>query len=272
MTDHDDPLHPLDELASAHLDGLTTPAEAARVDADPDLAARVARLAATRDAVRSPDAGSDPARRDEAIAAALDAFDAAGEEGPASAGTAVSPSVTSLTARPAHARRALRLVGIAAAVALLALAVPLLGRLDTGSDDDTATSSFEETGAALDDSTAADAAGGDVGAAASTTVATGSRATDLGSFAALPDLAAAVRAGVGSKAAAMESSPMAATTDSTVACEPEQRDAGSSTAYVALAELDGQPVVVLVRDEPDGTRTMVVLDRQDCSTISAGRL
>ena len=43
--------HDLDELASAHLDGATSPEEAALVDADPALQARVEELRAVRDAV-----------------------------------------------------------------------------------------------------------------------------------------------------------------------------------------------------------------------------
>ncbi|MCU1485067.1 MAG: hypothetical protein JWN67_1813, partial [Actinomycetia bacterium] len=38
----DDPLDPLDDLASAHLDGLDGAADASRVASDPVLAARVA--------------------------------------------------------------------------------------------------------------------------------------------------------------------------------------------------------------------------------------
>ena len=64
MTDHD----PLDDLASAHLDGVTTPEEAARVAADPELVARVEALRAVRAAVASSPA-ADPDRREQAIAA-----------------------------------------------------------------------------------------------------------------------------------------------------------------------------------------------------------
>ena len=66
----------LDELASAHLDGVTTPEEAARVAADPALQARVEALRRVRAAV-SEAPPADPVARDAAIAAALTAF---GEE------------------------------------------------------------------------------------------------------------------------------------------------------------------------------------------------
>jgi hypothetical protein len=66
----DDALDPRDELASAHLDGATTPDEAAQVAGDEDLEARVAAFAASREAVRAVGGPVDEARREAAIAAA----------------------------------------------------------------------------------------------------------------------------------------------------------------------------------------------------------
>ena len=71
----DDTFDPRDELASAHLDGATTPTEAEEVAGDPELAARVEGFAATREAVRTGDLPIDEERRETAIAAALAAFD-----------------------------------------------------------------------------------------------------------------------------------------------------------------------------------------------------
>ena len=63
----------LDELASAHLDGATTPEEAARIAADPSLQARVEALRQVRAALGEvPPA--DPVAREAGIAAALEAF------------------------------------------------------------------------------------------------------------------------------------------------------------------------------------------------------
>lgn len=272
MTDH---LDPLDDLASAHLDGETTPAEAARVASDPQLSARVERLAEARDALRAADMPSDPARRAQAIAAALAAYD---EEvvGALDAATAnlLVPAAARWRRPP---RRALALVGIAAAVALLALAAPLIDRLDSGSHDDLA--ALPDDGA--DDMTLRDSGAGQeatAGAADRALAAAPSAATpDLGPFGVLPDLADAVRSQLETGPAASGSSPAAASqSTATAAAAPapcaEERAAGEPVLYTALAELAGRLVVVLVREEPDGGRTLVVLDRQDCSTVTAGRL
>jgi hypothetical protein len=65
-----------DDLASALLDGLLTDDEAAVAQRDPAVAARLAELAAVRDAVRRPPAGPDPVAREQGLAAALAAFEA----------------------------------------------------------------------------------------------------------------------------------------------------------------------------------------------------
>ncbi len=273
MTDpHDDP-DSLDDLASAHLDGDTSPAEAARVASDPGLAGRVERLTAVRDALRtSAETPVDPERRHQAIAAALDAFDQAGaSEGPPVA------TVRTMAPRPTAVggggRRTLRLVGIAAAVALLALAVPLIGSLDSGSRREVATGSSD---ASKEMSLRAGSAGGANDAASSTTAQAlaGMTATDLGAFRTLPELADAVRSRVGSDARAAQSSASGAeapTLDQQPPCATERAD-GAPTTYTALAELEGRPVVVVVRDQPDGTRTLDVLDRRDCTTITTATL
>lgn len=251
MTDHHDPL---DDLASAHLDGLTTADEAARFVAEPALATRVEQLRAARAALRATDHAVDPARREEAIAAALAVFD--------------DSKVTPLArvGRSAPSRRALQLVGAAAAVILLALLVPLVSRLDSGSDD---TATFHETGKALDSSSGGDAFSA---AASTTTLAADGRVSDLGSFAELPELADAVRARLGPDAtAAMEAAPSVAPGASTL-CTAAGQPGEPPYDYVALAELDGRLALVIVRAEPDGGQSLLVLDRQDCTTISAGRL
>lgn len=264
MTDHHDPL---DDLASAHLDGQTTPAEAARIAADPELTACVERLAAARDALRAADVPIDPTRRDQAIAAAVAAFDEEADDlSPALAAATVNPLVPAATRWRRPSRRALGLVGIAAAVALLALAVPLIDRLDSGSNDDMA---LRDTGGAAGST-------GDAAPNTALSAAPGVGAPDLGPFSDLPDLADAVRSQLGAPAAT-ESSPAAAASGTGSAggepapCADEQA-AGGPVLYTALADLDGQLVVVMVREESDGGRTIVVLDRQDCSTVTAGRL
>ena len=65
MTDDETP-DPLDDLASAHLDGLTSPDDAARIEGDPALAERVAAFGEVRELLRAPVAID--ARRREAAA------------------------------------------------------------------------------------------------------------------------------------------------------------------------------------------------------------
>jgi hypothetical protein len=265
MTDHIDPL---DDLASAHLDGETTAAEAARVAADPELRARVARLATARDHLRGAAPPVDPVRRDDAVAAALAAFDLAATDPAPEAGRV---AVTPITAarRAIASRRTLRLVGIAAAVILLAVAVPLIGRLGSDSGDDAA-ADFQATGQALDDG------GADSSAFPTTTTAAGRPTTpDLGSFTELSDLTDAARTQLTLKSStASETAPMAASGPDLAAdaCAAQEAASDGSTVLVALAVLDAQPVVVLVREAPDGGRSFVVLDRQACTTVTAGRL
>ena len=131
----------LDELASAHLDGATTPEEAARIAADPSLQARVEALRQVRAALGEvPPA--DPVAREAGIAAALEAF---AEAAPTERSGAL-PAPPVLAPRRGPSSTALRVLGAAAAIALLALLVPVLGRLADGDDQQ---ASFEQTGSAI---------------------------------------------------------------------------------------------------------------------------
>lgn len=265
MTEHHDPL---DELASAHLDGQTSADEAARIAADPDLTARVLRMAEVRDAVGTVTDPVDATRRDRAIDAALAAFVEA--DLPTSAG-APAPGVTTLVPHAARrrARRTIQLVGVAAALVLVALLVPLLDRLDSGSNS-------QQAARVPDASSLTDTAAGAADSATTTRgFAPSTGPMDLGPFTALPDLAAAVRSQVDASPA-MEAGP----TLSGGASEPSPRpciDGGTSDGarpvlYSAWATLDGRAVVVVVREEPAGERTMLVLDRNDCHTVTSGTL
>jgi hypothetical protein len=155
----------LDELASALLDGLLTGDEATAAKRDPAVMARLAELAAVREAVQRPPAGPDPVARERGMAAALAAFDAGHEAGElrgtgVSAGTTVSPlGRRSPAARPAAAhrgtprpprgtagRRWLTAAAIVLAVVGLGLGVVATNR-DTGSDSsDTAASGSDDAG------------------------------------------------------------------------------------------------------------------------------
>src|SRR5690606_41724603 len=135
--------------------------------------ARVAALAEARAALRATRPEPlDEARREQAIAAALDAFDQTGRSVPVSEPTP-SAAVTDLAAvaarRSQGSTRRLRLVAAAAVVALVALAVPVIGSLSSGdssedlasiadeADEDTQSGAedFAEPGTARDKATGA---------------------------------------------------------------------------------------------------------------------
>jgi hypothetical protein len=153
----------LDELVSALLDGLLTDDEATAAKRDPAVMARLAELAAVREAVRRPPVGPDPVARERGLAAALAAFDA-GDEAGEQRGTGVSAETTvsplgrrSPAERPAAARRGtprpprgkagrrwLTAAAIVLAVVGLGLGVVATNR-DTGSDSsDTAAGSSDD--------------------------------------------------------------------------------------------------------------------------------
>lgn len=264
MTDHHDPL---DELASAHFDGETTSEEAALLAADPDHAARMARLAAVRDAVSSPVSPPPDHKRDLAVAAALAALDEMPSPAEARPGATVPISAPVVARR--GPRRALQLAGIAAAVALLALAVPLIGSLDSGSPDRIAAPPEQPSLDASEDATVADSTAGFGAAEQATTGAAPS--DDLGSFDDLPGLTEAVRARLSSAASDSEASASTRAAAGPPTCSAEP-DAGGTVIYAALAVYEGRNVVVFVREDPDGGRTLVVLDRADCSELAGGRL
>jgi hypothetical protein len=254
----------LDELASAHLDGATTPEEAARVAADPALQARIEELRRIRAAVAAVPP-PDPARREAAIRAALAAF--ADDDTDAGATTAPVPSATSLSARRGPPTRALRVLGAAAAVALLALLVPVLGRLAQSSDDDA--SSFESTGAAIEDSPDEGLDGAD--SLAPTTTVLLDR--DLGAFDDLDALVTALaspafEANVESSTAELGEG---LDTDTFTACPTttagDVRGEARRTA-TARATVAGDPVtVVLLR--PAGERgTLAVYRTADCTLLA----
>jgi hypothetical protein len=248
-----------DELASAHLDGATTPAEAARIAADPALQARVEELRRVRAAVAQVPA-ADPSHRDAAIAAALAAFtdddtDAADPTAP------VSPLATA-SARRGPSPTVIRVLGAAAAVALLALLVPVLGRLAPSGDDDSA--SFDATGDAIE-------GGGETEVEddhAKPTSADSSGEADLGTFEDLPALLAAVAATDGQASSGTDA--LAAAPEEAAACPlPNLGD----TAYTgrtewAHATVAGEAVIVTVRTDRAGTRTVFVYQADDCALLA----
>lgn len=262
MTDHHDPL---DDLASAHLDGERDLPEST----DRDLRLRIERLVSAREALRGAEAPIDPERREQAIAAALAAFDEAPfdeapfDEAPSEGDRVVTPLRSGR-------RRPLRLVemaGIAAAVVALALVVPLLGRLDSGSNEDLVAPTAEPTDGA---------ASGDRSPSKMALDSAAPGTSDLGAFSDVDALTDAVRARLATTTTAAASSDEAASMSAPAggsagpAC-PDERASGGSEVFAASATLGGRPVLVIVQEDPAGRR-LVVLASDDCSTISSQRL
>jgi hypothetical protein len=130
--------------ASAYLDGASTPAERAAVEADPVTLGEVERFRALRDELATPrPEGEDPAgavARELAVTAALQAFDelhataAAAAAGTRAASTAPRPL-------PTPARRGLPVwLGAAAAAVLVVAAGALVVGRDLGGNQDDSTS------------------------------------------------------------------------------------------------------------------------------------
>ena len=271
MTDHDDPT---DDLASAHLDGATTPEEDAAVAGDPAVLARLDALRSARDRLRATaDQDTvDPGRREAAIAAALAAFDDARPT--EAAGDAAVAPLAPRRALPTLGGR-WRALGIAAAVALVALAVPLLSRLGSDDGDDLASSGDaaedSTTSAAVEESTA-----GAAGPTADAAFDAPASSAPLGSFESVDELAAAVHAQLGQRAAAAGSAPLTAGDDATrpqpCAAEVADRTAAQRRAYEGYASVDGATVVVLVLEGADGDRTLVLLDVEDCTEVTSRSL
>jgi hypothetical protein len=247
-----------DELASAHLDGATTPAEAARVAADPALQARVEQLRRVRAAMAQLPA-ADPSHRDAAIAAALAAFTDADADAPAS--SAPVSSLATGSGRRGPSPTVIRVLGAAAAVALLALLVPVLGRLAPSDDDDSA--SFDATGDAIEGGVTSDAED----SAVTTSSADRSDEVDLGTFEDLTALVAAVssndQAGVGTDA-------LADTPAEASACPlpPADDAAWTGRTESAHATLAGDAVLVIVRTDGAGARTLFVYRAVDCALLA----
>jgi hypothetical protein len=176
-----------DDLASALLDGLLTDDEAAVARRDPAVVARLAELAAVREAVRRPPAGPDPVARERGVAAALAAFeagdDAAEQRG---AGAPVGSTVAARTPwRPRGTAGRRWLTAAAVVLAVVGLGV-LASNWDTGNDNaDNAAQGGETTGGSDDagggsgSATVEEPEGGTAGQGAAPTVAPGG-IVDLG--------------------------------------------------------------------------------------------
>lgn len=118
-----DPTSPDDEIASSYLDGEATLDELARFEAESALHARAEELRAAKELVATPVEPLPPHRIDRILDAALDAG-------------ATSDDVIDLRAAAIRRQQVRqRLVTVAAAVLVIALAVPVLFALDRATDD-----------------------------------------------------------------------------------------------------------------------------------------
>ena len=254
MTDPND----FDELASAHLDGVTSPEEAARVGADPALQARVEELRVVRTALGEVPA-VDSVRRDAAIAAALAAFE---EEG-AERDTIAAPAAVTPLATRRLSPTTVRVLSAAAVVAILALLVPLLGDIQGGDDDASSESAEEATVAAGDAGTEGDEALQD---SATTTLPGVAPDADLGSYDDVDALADAVTTGgLGTTAFNPQSEQH----------QSASRLCGSAPAtstWVGTAVVAGERVVVWVGVTPEGRPLLTVLRTDGCTVIDQREL
>ena len=253
MTDSDP--HQLDELASAHLDGATTPEEASRIAADPALLTRVESLRSVRAALQATPP-PDPARREAAIAAALAAFDE--DAGAPAAGVT---SLAEVAARRRTTSRSWRIAGVAAAAAAVVALVPLLA---SRADDDgqTAAEVTRDAGAeTMEDGEQAPAAADTrdesaAGSEPSPTSTTGpdqalgaleNETVSLGDFATEADLVAAAEA------------REAANTGSEAYDFTESNGFSQCAQDVLTTVPAGVPVELVATGDVAGTRTVVVL-------------
>lgn len=273
MTDAPLPPDAADELASAYLDGAVTAAERAQVEADESLRARVEALAAVRTSVRAT-VPVDEARREAALAAALAAAEEPG--GVLAAPPAASPAVP-LAARwrSVERTRTVRYLAVAAAVAVVALAVPLLDRLGTEDDDaDTASVALDAEASApagrdaAEESAMDDAAGGSAGSPPEALMA-----DDLGPFDDLDALAATLREQPELAADAYVASTTAGgaeamTSTTLAACDGQLTlPADAEVLLDATATLAGTPVVVVVHRLPGGEPQLLVAAVDGCTTL-----
>jgi len=286
-----------DALASALLDGLLAADEAAAVRRDPAVVARLAELAAVREAVGTPPPPPSPVARERSLAAALAAFDEAGEahesdEASEPGTTSVAPMPPARAARhgsrrtdtawraPDQGRRGRWLT--AAAVMLAVVGLGFLAR-DWGSDGDdaedtaataSADDSSNEGGGSGDDAReteAGDAAGGEEGADTGDQAHPALELIDLGDVGSPEALADRARSAVADRSADADLNASdgggdlftAACRDGSVPGVPAP--AAGTVVLQARATLDGQPVDVMVLDA-DGAQRLVAVDA-DCTLV-----
>lgn len=288
-----------DQLASDLADGLLPPDEAARLRADPAVAARVARIEALRSALRStPPVPPPPGALDRMVAVAVDAASSPGSASSSfgQPGVASGPRPLQAVRPPVHhapptprARSVAPWLAAAAAVLVGLAMAGLLVRGGSSSDDDMATSAQDSAGEeSADESGDVGAAGGsgspdsqesdepsatsgprspgdgeDDGTDAGDDV--GVLSSDLGAVASATELADQVRADRAAGTGEVPPTPSEMQGASCPALRPAGDPARGSATYFAQAEYQGQPVVVHVYETGAGAR--LVATDASCLTL-----
>jgi hypothetical protein len=270
-----------DELASALLDGLLDDAGAAAARQRADVMARLAEIASARAALRdAPMPAPDPAVRERAIWAALDAFDDDAATPPAPARRPDRDVARRRGGRQAPRRVAPRWLGAAAAAAVLVAAAAGLAAIGTSDSDDAATSDAASEAGGEAEAAEEEASGGSDAPAASEGAddadagefapAAPLAAGDLGSFASVDDVVADLRrlavaeGGTGATDGSDEAAgrPDDALADLRLRCGaelPGSLDGGGTLVRLrGTATLQGDPVDVLVIRTTGGDRVVVV--------------
>ena len=272
---------PDDLLVSAVLDGEASPAEVEQVASDPRLAARLERLRVVARAVGGPVPLVDPRVREAHLAAALAEARrltppaTASAPAPAPAPPPPPPPVDLAAARARRRPVGTVILSVAAALVLVAAVAAGLARVarESGSGDDTAASTAEESREAAD--SAATDGGGDAalpeaqgdssslgeGGQAPSTTAPGSASAgaegeidpslpDLGTFTKSGDLAAAVRGRL-----VLDPRPAPAGDDPVC-----QGDFPVPTTLLGRATVEGEEGLVYVEAAPGSGRRLWFVD------------
>jgi hypothetical protein len=256
-----------DELVSAVLDGEADAGERARVEADPELRARLEELRAVRDAVAAP---VEPL--DEVTALRLRR-------------TAAATAPVARPEEPRRGARAAKWIGSVAAVVLLAAAViPALGSLDSddsGGDEASDVMSSADSEEAEEtfglDGAESDRAGAADDEMSSEATSSGSAMVDLGEFvsdqalarSALLERTTGLSTGTDDADDAGGESESAPAPDQIQnaldACDPPP---GLTVTEVLVGQVDGTPRLVWVVELDDATTGVRVLDIVTCVVLA----
>jgi hypothetical protein len=264
------PATPLDEAASARLDGEEVPGSGPEAD-DPEVVARAATFAEVSRIVGEPVDPVDDRQRDAAVAAALDAWDADRE---------ADRTADELARRRARHRTAKRWLGVAAAVAAVVGLGALVAQVDTADDEsasdagDATVPADTEQGAASGSDDGSGGAGTDSDDQGTAEQATEEQPTasldpqvaQLGTFSSAADLLDAAveleeQADEGSRATD------AAAPDAVARARACAGEVDDRRALVALAVLEDREVAI-VADRAGGDVRLQVVQLTDCSVAA----